>query len=575
MCSTERPSTRVELTQADVVVKGPLMNKWTSGLKQWSRWMVGEGGTPDRQAGFVLAATVAVVVVLGAGAAFALQNPATPKAGARKNPAVLAYRANIERLDHKDHRTREKSSKSAKYRKKSRSHNASNSKSKQYEKALGVALANQSAFKKAETQGTGNKRKGTHRKRDGTRAKHKGKAKDKAKHARQQAATRAAPSGTGQSFASPAVLPTPFIAPLVVTEHQVRQPGPPSAPVVNATGEDLGVELIWSPPTNSGGSYSGYNVYVGTRPGAEYLLPVNGSRLIARTSYFVPRLVPNTTYYFKVTAINASGQSAPSNEVAAAPSIGFQPVGPLFPPVVSIAADPSGSGYWLADSAGDVSTQGSARDYGMTTGISLNAPIIQIVSTPDGKGYWEVASDGGVFAFGNAPYDGSMGGKTLNAPIVGLASTANGRGYWEVASDGGVFAFGDARFAGSMGGRPVNGAVVGMALDPATGGYWEVTTNGAVYGFSASSLGGPSRSQLNAPVVAIQSAPQGKGYWVVSSDGGVYTYGSAGFHGSAASENLNAPVGGIAIDRATGGYWLFSMDGGTFAYGAPFLHTTT
>ena len=67
---------RVVQRVADVATKGPFMKKWAQGLKQWSMWLVGEGSVPDRRAGLMLGATIAVVALLGVGAAFALQNPA-------------------------------------------------------------------------------------------------------------------------------------------------------------------------------------------------------------------------------------------------------------------------------------------------------------------------------------------------------------------------------------------------------------------------------------------------------------------------------------------------------------------
>ena len=164
------------------------------------------------------------------------------------------------------------------------------------------------------------------------------------------------------------------------------------------------------------------------------------------------------------------------------------PTPPLTPggltgPVVGMAATPSGSGYWLTNAAGDISTHGSAVSYGSLAGTTLKAPITHIVSTPDGKGYWLVAADGGIFTFGDAGFFGSMGGTKLNAPVVDMAPTADGNGYWLVASDGGVFAFGDAVFQGSMGAVHLNKPVVGIAADGATGGYWLVASDGGIFSF--------------------------------------------------------------------------------------------
>jgi hypothetical protein len=58
-------------------------------------------------------------------------------------------------------------------------------------------------------------------------------------------------------------------------------------------------------------------------------------------------------------------------------------------------------------------------------GSHLNSPITAIAANPSGTGYWLVGADGGVFSFGDAPFQGSMGGQHLNAKIVGIATTSN------------------------------------------------------------------------------------------------------------------------------------------------------
>ncbi len=239
-------------------------------------------------------------------------------------------------------------------------------------------------------------------------------------------------------------------------------------------------------------------------------------------------------------------------------------------PVVGMASTPDGSGYWLADAAGDVYSHGSAVNYGSMAGMHLNASITHIVSTPDGNGYWLVASDGGIFTFGDAPFYGSMGGQHLNAPVVDIAPTADGNGYWLVASDGGVFSFGDARFQGSMGGQHLNDPIVGISADDATGGYWMVATDGGIFSFGAPFLGSTGGIHLSRPVNGMASLPDGQGYWFVASDGGIFSEGTAPFRGSMGGSTLNAPVVGMATDSATDGYWLVAADGGIFSFDAPF-----
>ena len=103
-------------------------------------------------------------------------------------------------------------------------------------------------------------------------------------------------------------------------------------------------------------------------------------------------------------------------------------------------------------------------------GHALDEPMVGMAADPNGGGYWTVASDGGIFSFGDAPFYGSMGGQVLDEPMVGLAPTTDGGGYWMVASDGGIFAFGDAPFYGSGTGGSIEAPAVGMAVRP--GGYW-------------------------------------------------------------------------------------------------------
>ena len=109
----------------------------------------------------------------------------------------------------------------------------------------------------------------------------------------------------------------------------------------------------------------------------------------------------------------------------------------------------AGTGRWTARGHSPISA--SAGNLGSIGGTRWAAPIVAMAAEPGGGGYWEVASDGGIFSFGNARFYGSMGGRRLD-DRCGIAPTPDGGGYWEVASDGGVFAFGDARFYGSMGG---------------------------------------------------------------------------------------------------------------------------
>ncbi len=80
------------------------------------------------------------------------------------------------------------------------------------------------------------------------------------------------------------------------------------------------VPLSWAAPAGPGNPATGYNVYEGTAPGHEAGTPVNGTTPVEGTGYSVTGLNNGTKYYFEVTAINATGEGAPSNEASAVPA---------------------------------------------------------------------------------------------------------------------------------------------------------------------------------------------------------------------------------------------------------------
>jgi hypothetical protein len=201
---------------------------------------------------------------------------------------------------------------------------------------------------------------------------------------------------------------------------------------------------------------------------------------------------------------------------------------------------------------GGVFSYGAAAFHGSTGGLTLNAPVVGMAADPLGRGYWFVAADGGVFAYG-APFLGSMGGQPLNQPVVGMAATPTGLGYWLVARDGGVFSYGDAAFHGSTGGLALAQPVVGMAGDPDGDGYWLAAADGGVFAYGAAFLGSAVGATSGSPVVGM--APGGPaGYWLATAAGDVHAFGGVVHHGSALGAGRR--VVDIEATPTGGGYWL-------------------
>jgi hypothetical protein len=73
------------------------------------------------------------------------------------------------------------------------------------------------------------------------------------------------------------------------------------------------VALSWTPVTGA----SSYNVYMGTRSGAEGVQP---QMTVTTASATITALSSGTAYYFTVAAVDAGGASSPSSEVSATPT---------------------------------------------------------------------------------------------------------------------------------------------------------------------------------------------------------------------------------------------------------------
>lgn len=101
-------------------------------------------------------------------------------------------------------------------------------------------------------------------------------------------------------------------------------PSPPGAPTLSASAGDAVVGLSWTVPSDGGSPITGYKVYRGTASGAETLLATLGNV----TTYDDPAVTNGTTYYYKVSAVNAVGEGSRSNEVSATPQAPIVPAAP-------------------------------------------------------------------------------------------------------------------------------------------------------------------------------------------------------------------------------------------------------
>jgi ribosomal protein L24E len=222
-------------------------------------------------------------------------------------------------------------------------------------------------------------------------------------------------------------------------------------------------------------------------------------------------------------------------------------IGTLVEEIVDIEPTPTGRGYWLLLSTGEVRARGDADLLGGANPGALRAGerVTALSATATGLGYWLFTNLGGVIPVGDAVSYGDMSRVTLNGPVVASIATTSGRGYYMVGSDGGIFTFGDAVFYGSTGATRLNQPVVGISPTPTGSGYWLVASDGGIFAFGdARFLGSTGNLHLNQPVVGMVRS--GTGYMMVASDGGIFNFGSSRFHGSLGSSPPRFPIRSVA-----------------------------
>ncbi len=98
---------------------------------------------------------------------------------------------------------------------------------------------------------------------------------------------------------------------------QLTNPTPPPLPVapsaLTATAvSDTSIDLAWTAPS---GIVASYNVYRGTTSDGEAVSPVATS--VPGNTYADTSLTKGSTYYYKVTAVNSTGEGPASNEASA------------------------------------------------------------------------------------------------------------------------------------------------------------------------------------------------------------------------------------------------------------------
>jgi regulation of enolase protein 1 (concanavalin A-like superfamily) len=164
----------------------------------------------------------------------------------------------------------------------------------------------------------------------------------------------------------------------------------PAAPTLAATAATGAVSLSWSPVAGA----TTYNLYRSTIPGGEGSTPyLTGLTGIA---YSDTAVTASIAYYYKLTAVNSAGESAPSAEVSATPtasssiaSLSDADIGS--PNLAGSGAFNSGTGVWTITGSGNDIWNGFDQFNFASTSVSGDTTLIAEVTSLSNTDPWAKA----------------------------------------------------------------------------------------------------------------------------------------------------------------------------------------
>ncbi|MGC8626711.1 MAG: hypothetical protein ACP5VR_03995, partial [Acidimicrobiales bacterium] len=179
---------------------------------------------------------------------------------------------------------------------------------------------------------------------------------------------------------------------------------------------------------------------------------------------------------------------------------------------VGVAPRPLHAGGWVAYASGAVAAYGGAPNFGSLVGVV--SPVVGIAANSSGTGYWLVTRSGEVFPFGEAR---AYSGPRVRTPALGIASSTDGHGYFVLDGADQVISYGDA--AGCL--APKGPKFTAIATEPFHRGLWLLGANGKVYDVCGAARY-PAEDFGRAPgqqVIGFGAASLGGSYWEATLSG--------------------------------------------------------
>ncbi len=159
------------------------------------------------------------------------------------------------------------------------------------------------------------------------------------------------------------------------------EPAAPQRPCLKGRRDDMGSFPSWRVPDNGGAAISAYKIYRGTTPNNLVLI---GQTEGGKTSYSDRSGVTTvTSYTYKITAVNASGEGAASNVVALTVGPRVESTGACMLPGVQVLVDPTGDAS-DTQAAHDITSVSMSEPEALSGKLVFTIKVADLASVPPG-----------------------------------------------------------------------------------------------------------------------------------------------------------------------------------------------
>ena len=159
------------------------------------------------------------------------------------------------------------------------------------------------------------------------------------------------------------------------------EPAAPQRPCLKGRRDDMASFLSWRVPDNGGSAISAYKIYRGTT--ANNMVQI-GQTEGGKTSFSDRSADPSVaSYSYKITAVNASGEGQPSNNVALTVGPRLEPTGACMLPGVQVLVDPTGDAS-DTQAAHDITSVSMSEPESLSGKLVFTLKVADLTTVPPG-----------------------------------------------------------------------------------------------------------------------------------------------------------------------------------------------